>query len=350
MNIYDIIIIGAGPAGSTFARIAEKSQKTLLLNGSNAGKPCGGLLAPDAQKSLACFDLTLPKEVLVDPQIFSVRTIDLKTQKQRWYQRMYINVDRKKFDDWLISLTPPNVTVEKGICYKIVKEKEGYLVTYKNKNEESVSAFTKILIGADGANSIVRNNFFPKLKTRKYVAIQQWFEEERKIAKPFYSCVFDAKTSDCCSWSISKDGYIIFGGAFAPLNCRKNFEEQKEKLIKFGLPLTTPVKTEACMVLRPKTMKSFCCGGDGIYLIGEAAGFISPSSLEGISSAINSAVILNESLLSNKKDKHKDYKHKTISLRYKLIFKNLKCPFMYDPFLRKLIMKSGLSSIDIYIK
>ncbi|HAN21226.1 MAG: colicin M resistance protein CbrA [Clostridiales bacterium GWF2_36_10] len=350
LNSYDIIIIGAGPAGATFARIAEKSQKILLIDGSSDGKPCGGLLAPDAQKALACFDLTLPREVLVDPQIFSVRTIDLKTKQQRWYQRLYINVDRKKFDNWLVSLSPFNVTKEKGICFKIQKENDGYIVTYKNSSGETINAYGKNLIGADGANSIVRRSFFPKLHTRQYVAIQQWFEEEREIAKPFYSCIFDADTTDCCSWSISKDGYIIFGGAFAPKNCRSIFENQKEKLIKFGFPLNNPVKTEACMVLRPNSLKSFCCGGDGIFLIGEAAGFISPSSLEGISYAINSAVMLNNALLSDKKDKHKEYKRATKSLRLKLIVKNLKCPLMYDPYLRKIIMKSGFSSIEIYQK
>lgn len=350
MDTYDTIIVGAGPAGATFARIADKSLKILLIDGMTDGKPCGGLLAPDAQKALACFDMTLPKEIMVDPQIFSVKTIDLKTNNTRWYQRMYINVDRKKFDEWLISLVPPNVTVKKGFCTKIVRQEDGFSVTYKNKNGESVTAKGKILIGADGANSVVRKTFLPKLKTRKYIAIQQWFEDEQKNANPFYSCIFDPQTSDCCSWSISKDGYIIFGGAFAPKNCRENFESQKNKLKSLGWDLKNPIKTEGCMVLRPKSIRSFCCGANNIFLIGEAAGFISPSSLEGISSAINSAVMLNDSLLSNKKNKNKVYKRKTRLLRLKLVFKNLKCPFMYDPRLRKLIMKSGLSSINIYKK
>jgi uncharacterized Zn finger protein len=33
-------------------------------------------LSPDAQKILAQFDICLPKSVLVDPQIFSVKTAD----------------------------------------------------------------------------------------------------------------------------------------------------------------------------------------------------------------------------------------------------------------------------------
>lgn len=349
MDKYDIVIVGAGPAGSTFARIADKSLKILLLDGSLDGKPCGGVLAPDTQKALARFDLTLPKEVLVDPQIFSVKTIDLKSKKICWYQRMYINVDRRKFDAWLVSLVPSNVTICKVTCESIVKGNEGFTVTYKDRSGTTNSVFTKILVGADGANSIVRRSFFKDFETRKYVAIQQWFEEDRTDANPFYSCIFDPDTSDCYSWSISKDNYIIFGGAFEQKNCRENFEKQKNKLNKdFGFCLNNPVKTEACLVLRPKSPKSFCLGKDNIFLIGEAAGFISPSSLEGISSAINSAVLLNKSLQSDKKDKIKEYKRNTEQLRLKILSKNLKCPFMYNPTLRKAVMASGISSIDMF--
>ena len=76
--IYDIIVIGSGPAGSTFTRIVSKSNKKVLLidnENINNKKPCGGLLAPDAQKELAHYDLVIPKNVLVSPQIFSVKTI-----------------------------------------------------------------------------------------------------------------------------------------------------------------------------------------------------------------------------------------------------------------------------------
>ena len=71
---YDVAVIGLGPAGSTFARLAADNMKVFALSRpvgeGGFSKPCGGLLSSDAQKALSRFDLTLPKDILVDPQIF----------------------------------------------------------------------------------------------------------------------------------------------------------------------------------------------------------------------------------------------------------------------------------------
>lgn len=346
MKKFDIVICGAGPAGAAFAMTAPKDMKILLLDGTVNPKPCGGLLAPDAQKALASFELTLPKEILVDPQIFSVRTIDMKTGLVRRYQRMYINVDRDKFDKWMVSQSGGNVEIAKARLTSCSKSGDGFVSVCKSENGDEFTVTSKYIVGSDGANSIVRRTFFPKLKTRQYVAIQQWFDIDENTPDPFYSCIFDPETSACCSWSIYKDNYVIFGGAYEPEHCRERFEKQKEKMKNFGLELKNPVKTEGCLVLRPSSPSSFCTGKDGIFLIGEAAGFISPSSLEGISSAINSAVALSDSFKEGG-NIHGRYSKKVIALRMKLLAKNLKCPFMYNPTLRKLVMKSGITALKL---
>ncbi|MBQ7104130.1 MAG: colicin M resistance protein CbrA, partial [Anaerotignum sp.] len=107
------------------------------------------------------------------------------------------------------------------------------------------------------------------------------------------------------------------------------------------------LKTEACLVLRPSSFRDFCKGEKGIFFIGEAAGFISPSSLEGISSAIYSARDLSRVLNHPRGDLNKRYWNKTLKIRIKIGLKLLKCPFMYNAFLRKLVLKSGLQSIKI---
>jgi flavin-dependent dehydrogenase len=97
----------------------------------------------------------------------------------------------------------------------------------------------------------------------------------------------------------------------------------------------------------PKGIRDFCLGKDRAFLVGEAAGLISPSSLEGISYALNSAYELARILNSGINNPVWRIRVKSIPMRVKLLIKYVKTPFMYNPLLRKMVMKSGLSSIKV---
>ncbi len=351
---WDIAIVGLGPAGATLARLLRSADFRVIAldqkekSGSNGfHKPCGGLLAPDAQKTMAEMGLNLQKEILVDPQVFSVRTIDLDTGILRFYQRAYINMDRHKFDLWLKSLIPPCVEIRHGAtCTDIERKEDGYCLTYAEGGHTN-TIHAGIIVGADGAKSIVRRFAFPRKKMNCYLSIQQHFSSG--LQNPFYSCIFDSESTDCYSWGICKDHTFVFGGAYPMKNARERFENQKRRLIALGFIRGNgqPDKTEACLVLRPKSFRDFATGHDNLFLIGEAAGLISPSSLEGISYAMKSARLLAEILNAGGNTANTQYHKKTAALRRKLILKRLKCPFMYQPLLRKIVMKSGIGTIQV---
>ena len=345
---FDVAIIGAGPAGTTFARelsARDPNARILLIDGQTTqnAKPCGGLLSPDAQKVLAEFALTLPNSVLADPQIFSVHTIDLGSRVTRLYQRHYLNMDRLAFDRWLLSLVPSSVQIIGGRCTKITRD-EGF--TLQVQAESGMQEYrARTLVGADGSSSIVRRQFF-KIQPYKYVSIQQWFAVADP-AIPAYACIFDKQTSDSCSWLIRKDDCTVFGGAFAKSGSRAAFEAQKERLEQhLGISLGKPTKTEACQVCSPRKRRDFITGKDGVYLLGEAAGLISASSFEGISSAMLSGRMLAEAFAQ--KDVARAYRKATRPLRCKLYGKTLKRTVLCSPTLRALIMKSGVQSVKIY--
>ena len=106
---------------------------------------------------------------------------------------------------------------------------------------------------------------------------------------------------------------------------------------------------EACPVSSPRRFRDMLCGVSGIYLVGEAAGFISASSFEGISSAFISGRELAVAFAKAKKPSEviRRYRKNTRSLRLKLWTKMFKRLVLCSHFWRNAIMKSGVQSINV---
>lgn len=352
--MYDVAIVGSGPAGANLARLIADKYKVLLIEKRDLGnenprnranKCCGGLLAPDAQKMIAKLGLCLPKDILVDPQLFAVRAIDLTNHLERLYQRFYFNMDREKFDRWLVSLLPSGVDKKFSTFFKSFAQiPEGYEIRYVHHGQE-ISAKARMIVGADGANSGVRKSVLEGINVpEKYISIQEWFECPYHM--PYFTAIFDEEISDFYSWIIPKGNYLLLGAALKyEANAREKFDILKDKLARLGFRFDHKIKREGAFLYRPKKTSQLCIGSGGVALIGEAAGAISPSSAEGISYALKSSFYLAQCLEEGIDGFMDRYKRKVKDIRFNLLMKNLKSPAMYHPFLRCLAMKSGLQSI-----
>lgn len=354
--MYDITIIGAGPAGSTLARLIGNRYKILLVDGRRLKsdipgpgdrKCCGGLLAPDAQAILSEMELGLPVAVLVDPQIFVVRTLDLQQDLERYYQRYYINMDREAFDRWLVSLVPESVDIMFQTRFRSF-EKTGPVYELQLRRGGRVDKVkSRIVVGADGGSSAVRKAAFGSLPAPDgYISIQERIQVPSSL--PYFTAVFDSDITDYYSWVIPKGDNLLVGAALKPQqDAGSRFRLLKEKLSGLGFDLGPTVQREGGAILRPTSGSQLITGSDGVVLLGEAAGWISPSSAEGISYAFRSALCLADALMEDLGGFEKRYREKTSGLRMNIRMKNLKSPFMYKPFLRKLVMKSGLNSMKV---
>lgn len=181
----------------------------------------------------------------------------------------------------------------------------------------------------------------------KYFAIQEWVKVSCTL--PHFTSFFDRDITDYYGWTIPKGEHLIIGAALFPKNnTAEKFELLKRKIRDYGFDFGRTVFKEGAFILRPSKTRQISSGEKGVAFVGEAAGFISPSSAEGFSYAFRSALILSECLKESLDGFEKRYHEKTKELRNNIFLKNVKSRFIFQSVLRRLVMKLGLQSMEMY--
>jgi flavin-dependent dehydrogenase len=355
--MYDIAIIGAGPAGSTLARLLPSRYRVLLVDRRELGlspadvrlrKPCGGLLAPAAQHELARQGLGVPRRVLSGPALFAVRSVDRATGLERLYQRFYVNVDRELFDRWLVSLVPSRVDARFGWRLAALEaDGDASFLTFATPSGSRTCATARLVVGADGAASLVRRLAYPDAPPpTRYVAVQG--EYHATGGDPHYGVIFDPRVTDFYGWTVPKGDTCLAGLAVGAGHADSALAAHGE-LVRFardaGFGLGEEVSRASAPIVRPTALGEVRIGRDGALLAGEAAGFISPSSAEGISYALSSAAALASAIEPGVADAATRYRAAALPLVLNVTAKQVKSAAIHTPRVRRAIMRSGVGAI-----
>jgi len=189
---YDVIIVGAGPAGSNTAisykhlnpdlniAIFDKSQFP-------RDKSCGDAIGPGVINALKRFGnehILNGEPEVVSTTLFGPKNIGIQNYipevKNKEDSVVYViprlDLDNRIFD-LAKSLDVDSYEEYRYLGFDRTKDKK-IAVTFKNSDGEEETYLTKILVGADGANSRVRKNLNLNQNTdwHKAIAIRAYID------------------------------------------------------------------------------------------------------------------------------------------------------------------------------
>jgi geranylgeranyl reductase len=299
-EIYDVIVVGGGPAGATAAHdLAFAGRHVLLLDRAGRIKPCGGAIPPRLIR-----DFEIPDSLLC-AKIRSARMIaPSNTAVDMPIDTGFVGmVDREHFDHYLRQrAVEAGAVLVDGSFVDLTRSEDGTcIVAYQCKESRSrVEARALCVIGADGANSAVARAALPKSGRPPFV-----FAYHEIIRTPQAMPSTTGSPTRCDVYyqsSVSPDFYgwvfphgqtmsIGTGSAHKGFSLRQSVAELREKL---GLDQCETIRTEgAPLPLYPARKWD---NGRDVILAGDAAGVVAPSSGEGIYYAMASGRLAAESV------------------------------------------------------
>ncbi|MGE4282771.1 MAG: NAD(P)/FAD-dependent oxidoreductase [Clostridia bacterium] len=310
-KIYDVIIVGAGPAGSIAAKVAaEEGLEVLLIDKHEfpRDKVCGGYLS---KKTLDLLKNPLDESV-IEQGIFSIRLYDeqYRLHEQSFPQLVGVTVRRSEFDHYLLKQA-----LERGIDFKSPC-KVINVGDINNKEKVKVYSDTQVFYGkkviaADGVNSIM---------TRKCHALKRWTRWQTGFTvstilntggPPAASCknmasFFCIPFLGGFGWAFPlKQGYNVGVGCWSHYS--KVLVEFFDTFLKCFFELNSLSQT----IIHPAGRyipaggftRAAACGN--ILFAGDCAGFVDPFSGEGIYYAIRSGEIAAQEVAKSlNKDDH----------------------------------------------
>ena len=298
-NQYDVVIVGAGPAGSHLGYLlACRSVKVLIIDKKELPryKPCGGGLTRRAMQLLS-FDLT---PVIEDYARTAVVSIDNTPVYHQSFSEPIIGmVMRDRFDSLLLDrATRAGSHCMTGTRFMgVTPHADGLRIITSNDRFE-----TKLVVGADGVNSAVARALRLRVKSRCFYAIEGevYCRSARDLAAFKGTVHFDfGVIPQGYGWVFPKKDHLSIGvltSGTGPKPLKKYFNNY---LAKKNLATVSRVKLlRGHLIPWGLGRKSVFSNRHGL-LVGDAAGFSDPITGEGIFHALQQGqmaapVILNQ--------------------------------------------------------
>lgn len=292
-KLYDVVIAGAGPAGSTCGRICAKAGlRTLLLERETfpRPKPCGGALSG---RALSHLGLSLPPG-LIERECYGVRVHYGKHRVEvRKDLPIAVMVSREKFDHYLAQQAVEagaSLHEEEPVREFSVQGDRVAVVTERGRYEG------RCLVGADGANSVVGRTVRPMFPRDEIAAalVGMFRVDDREIDERLDGLLdlYFGMTPLGYGWVFPHKGYCSVG----VMGQASEFDAPPKVFSEFaasrGMAVARPQGHTIPWGGFPRTVV-----GRRVLLVGDAAGFADPFHGEGMAGAILSGKLAGQAVV-----------------------------------------------------
>ena len=288
----DIIIVGGGPAGAYLGYCLAKKdiQATIFDDSHPREKPCGGGISVLAiEKFPILHKIPVGKSPDNEIKIISPngKEVIIEGKKSSW------SISRRHLDKFLL-----DKAVENGA--KLIEER---VMDFENKNDKWVLKTkngiykSNIIIGADGANSLIRSKIIGPIPKENLGFCYGCFAKSEKNE---YTTIKFFKKRQGYAWCFPREDHLSIGVGMELLNSR-NLKNIFEDFISFYYPHIEIISKWGAIIPLAKDPKFFeisCCD-EKWAVLGDAAGHVDPITGEGITYALWSAELACEAIVKN---------------------------------------------------
>lgn len=289
---YDVIVIGAGPAGCTASKIlASNGIRTLLVERHKLPryKSCSGvLIKKTVELTERIFEEKIPASAACAPTENHGMIFTDDSGREYRFEQEGLNVWRSSFDNWLAEAAADSGAELLDSCAAVSVTQDQTFVGASLKNGANITASYAII--CEGAAGRIRTSLTGE--RHEFITTYQTFNRGVSDLDPHYFYAYlQPELSEYDAWFNVKDNLLVLGVSVRDIS-KISFYYQKfveYMAVHNGLRISEFVKDEKWIMPLIKPGSKIELGSGRILFAGEAAGFLNPMG-EGISSAVESGV------------------------------------------------------------
>jgi geranylgeranyl reductase family protein len=314
---YDVVIVGAGPAGSACALALQKSGLRVALIDQASfprDKICGDAIPGKTFKALDYLNPEWSKELFHQDKSQSIQYVHFYTDNKNSLTIQWvlpaINCTRTEWDNYLVDLVKKQTLTDfhpSTRVQRIERISNGFQVLLSTTDKVLTS---KMVIGCDGAYSIVKR-FLPYHKNEKKqpaIAVRAYYKNVACTSQEGNDVFFSKSIYPGYVW-IFPLGNNIYNVGCGYIQHSKNTEAKPLRTLLQDLITTHPIIapkfknahpiTEIKGCALPLGLDSIPLSDEGVLLCGDAASLIDPFIGHGIDKAMWSGILAGEQIIKS---------------------------------------------------